>query len=169
MCLSIQKKDFKKKRAYRDIPIFKVVWQTPVSRRKVWSHLKGFTYDLNKTYHTRLGVRNSLVEVSVHEGFHSFSTEQCTFVSISDSTSCSQGFYEIFAGHPDPDTPDCCIKASIYYGCRVNDLAIVKGYIPKGATYVTDGKGLMASTQIVLTEFRDISDENINEWLHTKD
>ena len=156
MCLIAYEKNMKKRRAYRDIPVFKILKK---DNHSYW--ISDFQYTLGKAYSTKLGVIDHGTEITVNEGFHSFLIDNTVLkVYFQISEQISVGVYEknsyrtLDGGHAEKE-----------------GLLIARGYIPKNSTYVTDGHGQIVSTRICIEESYPaeyfLKNPKMYDWLKT--
>ena len=139
MSLYIRKDKFKKRRASRDIPVFKVLREGNVSPIFKFHYTPGWM-----DYKIKLGIHETWGgEIVVDSGFHSYSPEQVMYRRENDNILIEsirvgdkgQIFFETIGQYWDQ------LGGKILMGY---------GYIPKGSTYITNDHGHMVSTRIVL-------------------
>ena len=162
MCLSAYGENAKKKRACRDIPIFKIVCDDNTS------YYQKFRYQLGSIYKTRLAIHpvsvSDRTDLRVHDGFHSYRPEEVEVEYTDYLGSCVCIFEK------EKDFSD------IFYGTRGSQIGnyydkayIAKGYIPKNSTYIADGHGCIVSTRICLTESYPVAgflnNDVLNAWI----
>lgn len=117
-----------------------------------------FKYMLHKEYHTELNIKTDITGGLNYgnEGFHSYSAEHCK---------AENGWCDMMTHCAISVLPKSVknIKIIGIYFVRRNKLplALINGYIPKGAKYAINADGEIISDSIVLTDVvRTLSDKS---------
>jgi len=119
-----------------------------------FSYLYRFKYILNKEYHTELNIKKVITGGLNYgnEGFHSYSAEHCK---------AENGWSDMMT-HYAMSVLSKNRNIGIYFVRRNKlPLALINGYIPKGAKYAINADGEIISDSIVLTDVvRTLSDKS---------
>jgi len=123
-----------------------------------FSYLYQFKYILNKEYHTELNIKKAINggQNYGNEGFHSYSAEHCK----AENGWCDMMTHGAMSVQPKSVKS---LKILDIYFVRRNKLplALINGYIPKGAKYAINADGEIISDSIVLTDVvRTLSDKS---------
>ena len=125
-----------------------------------------FEYELNKEYKTEMNIKHEVVNLPLSDesynyyegnnGFHSYSKEKCKLVVTKEATYGDiDGVQYISISMLSPHNTEISGYSS-HYSSQINRVAIVKGYIPKGSTYLENENGEIISEGIVLTEILNL-------------